>query len=62
MSSETERITNEVLNRQPWDKFKGRLGKAYFEDADDHQRIADELRTTKAGSAGTGHAILEIPQ
>jgi hypothetical protein len=62
MSSETERITNQVLNRAPWDKLEERLHKACFEDEESRQRTADELRTTNRGSAGTGDAILEILQ
>jgi hypothetical protein len=32
MSSETERITNQVLSRHPWDQLEAHLAKAYFED------------------------------
>jgi hypothetical protein len=62
MSSETERITNEVLNRHSWDKLEEHLDIAGFENAESQQRAADEPRILDTGTAGNGEAILETPQ
>jgi len=61
MSSETERITNEVLSRHEWDKLRDHLNKASFESTKSYQRTADALRNTNRGSAGSGEAVLEPP-
>jgi hypothetical protein len=62
MSSETERITNEVLNRHPWDKLEDRLGEACFDDAEGKPSSTDELRDPNAEFTGTGEAVLDLPQ
>ena len=62
MSSETERITNEVLNRHPWDKLEKPSDKSCFEDAEGHQRTADERSATNRGSVSTDESALEFPQ
>jgi hypothetical protein len=62
MSSETERITNEVLNRHPWDELERRIHNTHFEGEERRQRTTDELRDPNEGLAGTGDAILESPQ
>jgi len=62
MSSETERITNEVLNRHPWDKLEDRLGEASFDDAEGKPSSTDELRDPNNGSTGAGEAVLDLPK
>ena len=62
MSSETERITNEVLNRHPWDGLERRVENAHFDGAERRQGTADELCTTNQGPAGTGEAAVEFPK
>jgi hypothetical protein len=62
MSSETERITNEVLNRHDWGKFEDHFDTACFEGAEDHQRIADEFRETNRHPAGPLEEALELPE
>jgi hypothetical protein len=42
MSSETERITNEVLNRHHLGKSEERLGSAHFQDAESRRRTSNE--------------------
>jgi hypothetical protein len=58
MASETERITNEVLNRHPWDKLEERLGEVCLGDAEGDMRTTDELRDSNGGFAGTDEALL----
>jgi hypothetical protein len=62
MSSETERITNEVLNRHHWDKLEDRLGEACFDDAQSKPRTTDEILDPNGGFTGTGEAVLDFPQ
>jgi len=62
MSSETERITNEVLNRHPWDKLEGHPDKAIFEGMSDGQRTTDVSLAKNRRYVGSGEAILEPPQ
>jgi len=62
MSSETERITNEVLNRHPWDGLERRIDNTHFDGAERRLPTADELPTTNLGIAGTGDADTESPK
>ena len=62
MSSETERITNQVMNRPPWANLEERIHKACFEDAESRQLNADDLRTTRRGPSAPPEAVLDLPQ
>jgi hypothetical protein len=62
MSSETERITNEVLNRHPWDGLERRIDNTRFDGAERRLPTADEPRTTDLGIAGTDDAGTELPK
>jgi len=62
MSSETERITNEVLNRHPWDGLERRIESTQFDGAERRHLTAYELRTTNRGPLETDQPAVELPK
>jgi hypothetical protein len=62
MSSETERITNEVLNRHPWDGLERRIDNTQFDGAERRLHTMDELPPSNRGPVGTGEAVFELPK
>jgi hypothetical protein len=59
MSSETERITNEVLNRHRLGNFEEGPGKAYFQDPESHHPTSNDADFSHQASLGAEEAVRE---
>jgi hypothetical protein len=59
MSSETERITNEVLNRHHLGNLEEGPGKAYFQDPESQHATSNGAHFSQQASIGAEEAVRE---